>query len=90
MALSGFAPDLDGCAECGAVDSPYMLLDLAGGTLRCEKCVERAIREDINQSLISRTEEEAQRRCRVVLALAGAARTAALYRGGTDKTLSFI
>lgn len=58
MALSGFAPDLDGCAECGAVDSPYMLLDLAGGTLRCEKCVERAIREDINQSLISRTEEE--------------------------------
>ena len=68
MALSGFAPDLDGCAECGAVDSPYMLLDLADLAHR----------------------GGAQRRCRVVLALAGAARTAALYRGGTDKTLSFL
>lgn len=58
MSLSGFAPDLGGCAECGAVDSPYMLLDLTGGTLRCESCVERAIRADINRSLRTQTEDE--------------------------------
>lgn len=58
MVLSGFSPDLDCCCECGAQASPYMLLDLTGGTLRCESCVERAIRADINRSLLERSEEE--------------------------------
>ena len=80
MSLSGFAPDLGGCAECGAVDSPYMLLDLTGGTLRCESCVERADADG----------GRAQGRGSIIFALARAARAYAAHRLGTDKALSLL
>ena len=38
LAVSGFCPDLSGCAACGAEFSKTMYLDTANGTLTCEKC----------------------------------------------------
>ena len=37
-AISGYEPDLSGCAECGKSDSEVYFLDVMNGALYCESC----------------------------------------------------
>ncbi len=47
--LSGFAPDLSQCTDCGAAasDNADMTLDLVGGTLRCKQCSDRLAKAEM-------------------------------------------
>ncbi len=38
-AMSGYAPDLDGCTHCGASDREAMYLDVMNGALVCSECI---------------------------------------------------
>ena len=38
MSIAGFAPFIDGCAQCGTPEPEYAFFDLAGGTLLCADC----------------------------------------------------
>ena len=62
MSLSGYAPTLDACAECGGTHALYF--NVEGGTLVCRECVSktRAVRQSdyddvrVAQTLIPITE----------------------------------
>ncbi|MBO5270144.1 MAG: DNA repair protein RecO [Clostridia bacterium] len=41
MAVSGYAPDLSGCIECGDADTQAVFLDVEGGTYLCGNCMKR-------------------------------------------------
>ena len=45
-AVSGFLPELSGCACCGTGDAPMFYLDILGGELFCPGCMTRRERED--------------------------------------------
>lgn len=45
----GFAPDLTGCAQCGAADGSPFYLDIREGTLLCHPC--RTVAEDTFEAL---------------------------------------
>lgn len=55
---AGFAPELSACSDCGAQDAERMTLDLTGGTLRCDACVKKSIKQDINNKLMPKAEKE--------------------------------
>ena len=40
-ALSGFSPDLSGCAGCGERHAPFYYLNVADGVITCADCVSK-------------------------------------------------
>ncbi len=47
VSISGFMPDLTGCADCGCVSSDIMYFDILNGVIRCAQCNKKASNENL-------------------------------------------